>query len=79
MKKYEIREAHTNELLADNLTEESALELFVAYQNFYGIGSVYITSYVVPPKTHHYTSRAQVYKNDYILLFEELQKVGNIL
>ena len=84
MKKYEIREARTNELLADELTEEKALELFMAYQNFYGVGSVYITSYIVP---HHTMSisrtlenkRAQDYKNDFILLYAELQEMGNLL
>ena len=80
MKKYEIRETHTNELLADNLTQDRALELFIAYQNFYGVGSVYITEYAIPPirRTPH-ISRAQDYKNDYILLFAELQEVGNLL
>ena len=80
MKKYEIRETGTNELLVDNLTQDRALELFIAYQNFYGVGSIYITEYAVPPihRTPH-MSRAQNYKNDYRLLFAELQEVGNLL
>lgn len=83
MKFYEIREAKTNELLVDGLSGEQALEMFEVYQNYFGIGNVYITHYIVPKnKTHisrtYENKRAQEYKNDFIALFEELQIIGNI-
>ena len=84
MKKYEIREARTNELLVDNLTGEQALEMFEVYQNYFGVGSVYITHYEVPQPSlsvlrTYESKRAQDYKNDFILLIAELQEMGNIL
>ena len=81
---YEIREARSNDLLVDGLSSEQALKMFEIYQNYYGVGSVYITHYVVPkstiknPRTFE-NKRAQEYKNEFILLFAELQEMGNLL
>ena len=90
MKKYEIREVGTNELLVplDNLPKDEAFEMFETYQNFFGIGKIYLTHYEAPEsepqpsfkilRTYE-SKRARDYKDEYIALIAELQEMGNIL
>ena len=78
-----IRDAKTNEVLVDNLPTERALDVFEAYQNYFGVGSVKISHYEVQDVKHNISrtyenKQAQEYKKEYILYFEELYIMGNI-
>ena len=75
---FEIRFAHSGEVLANQLSEQKAIELLEMYKRFFGKDSV-IIAYENSEERRRHTSWAQEYKNDYISYFGELQEMGNLL
>ena len=71
MQKYCIKDTATMDIIASNLTEDEAQELFDFYEDFCGTGSVFVTEI---PKT-----MAQEFKYEFIELFAELQEMGNLI
>lgn len=72
---FEIRFTHSGEVLANQLSEQKAVELLEVYKGFFGEGSVFIAY----GESRKHTSWAQEYKNAYIDYFGELQEMGNLL
>ena len=76
---YELYLVENGELLSDNLTWTKANELYKAYENFYGNGSVYISCKTEPKRNPICKSTAQEFKEAWIDYFGELQSMGNLL
>ena len=71
MPKYCIKNTETMDIIANNLTEDEAYELFDFYEDFCGTGSVFISE--IPATIE------QEYKYEFIELFAELQEMGNLI
>lgn len=75
---FQIKDVFSGEVLVDNLTREEVVKQFKVYEEFFGVGTVYIVRY--KNKTRHKAQSWEAeYKKDFIEYFAELQLMGNIL
>lgn len=78
IKTYELYLVETGELLSDGLTLQEVPELYKAYEDFYGTGSILVSYKTHSKPLHEIHTRGMDYKNAWIDYFEDLQLLGNL-